>query len=135
MRWRSSTVPLDRCSRPDSPIGAPTDRMAEAGLAHAADLLAQHAGRGAPPRERPLLTRRRTQPARTSSVHTLKLVKVLGPNVLLIATSDASRPRAIKTLPMRGVLLRASKMCQCPPRNASNQAAKSMGPYGGGTPR
>src|SRR5258708_37508347 len=75
-----------------------------------------------------------TQPARTSSVHTLKLVNVLGPNVLLIATSEASRPRAINTLPMRGVLLRASKMCQCPPRKASNQAAKSIGPYGGGTP-
>jgi hypothetical protein len=46
-------------------------------------------------------------PARTSSVHSLKLSKVLGPNVLLIATSGASRPRAMSTLPMRGVLLRA----------------------------
>src|SRR5882672_10301835 len=95
-------------SKPDSAIEAPTNGMAEAGLAHADDLLATHPGRGAPKREqleywlghftqfdlltnlqRALLTRRRTQPARTSSVHTLKLVKVLGPNVLLIATSDA----------------------------------------------
>src|SRR6266851_668618 len=75
-----------------------------------------------------------TQAARTSSVHTLKLVNVLGPNVLLIATSEASRPRAINTLPMRGTLLRASKVCQCPPRKASNQAAKSIVPCGGGTP-
>jgi len=75
-----------------------------------------------------------TQPARTSSVHTLKLFNVLGPNVVLIATSEASRPRAINTLPMRGVLLRASKVCQCPPRKTSNHAAKSIGPYGGGTP-
>ena len=72
--------------------------------------------------------------ARTSSVQTLKLVKVLGPNVLLIATSAASRPRAISTLPMRGVLLRASKVYQRPSRKASNHAAKSIGPYGGGTP-
>src|ERR1700737_591402 len=76
---------------------------------------------------------RLTQLARTSSVHTLKLVSVLGPNVLLIATSEASRPRATNTLPMRGVLLRASKVCQCPSRKASNHAAKSIVPCGGGT--
>src|SRR6202043_4247360 len=74
------------------------------------------------------------QLAGTSSVHTLKLVNVLGPNVLLIATSDASRPRAINTLPILGTLLRASKVCQCPPRKASNHAAKSIVPCGGGTP-
>src|SRR5437762_6355093 len=74
------------------------------------------------------------QPVRTSSVHTLKLANVLGPNVLLIATSAASRPRAISTLPIRGVLLRASKVYQRPSRKASNQAAKSIGPYGGGIP-
>ncbi len=68
-----------------------------------------------------------TQPASTSSVHTLKLVNVAGPNVLLSATSAASRPRAINTLPIRGVLLRASKVCHCPPRKTSNQAAKSIG--------
>ena len=45
-----------------------------------------------------------TQPVGTSSVHTLKLVNAAGPKVLLRATSAASRPRAIKTLPMRGVL-------------------------------
>ena len=76
----------------------------------------------------------RNQPAATSSVHTLKLVNVLAPNALLSATSAASRPRAISTLPMRGMLLRASKVCHCPPRYTSNQAAKSIGPYGGGMP-
>ena len=50
-------------------------------------------------------------PALTSSVQTLKLFSVLGPNVLLIATSVASRPRAIKTRPIRGTLFRASKVC------------------------
>ncbi len=52
----------------------------------------------------------------TSSVRTLKLFSVLGPNVLLMATSDASRPRAINTRPIRGVLLRASKVYQWPSR-------------------
>ena len=52
----------------------------------------------------------------TSSVQTLKLFRVLGPNVLLIATSAASRPRAISTRPIRGTLLRASKVYQRPPR-------------------
>ena len=72
--------------------------------------------------------------AGTSSVQTLKLASVLGPKVLLSATSAASRPRAISTRPMRGVLLRASKVYQRPSRNTSNQAAKSIGPYGGGMP-
>src|SRR6185312_17473921 len=75
-----------------------------------------------------------TQPVGTSSVHTLKLVKVAGPKLLLSATSAASRPRAINTLPMRGVLWRASKVCHCPPRNTSNQAEKSIGASTGGTP-
>ena len=51
-------------------------------------------------------------PSLTSSVHTLKLFSVLGPKVLLIGTSVASRPRAISTRPMRGVLFRASKVYQ-----------------------
>lgn len=55
-------------------------------------------------------------PSLTSSVRTLKLFRVLGPKVLLMATSAASRPRAINTRPMRGVLLRASKMYQWPSR-------------------
>ena len=71
--------------------------------------------------------RERPQAPRTSSVHTLKLVKVLGPNVLLIATSEASRPRAISTLPIRGVLLRASNVYQRPSRNASNQPRNPSG--------
>jgi hypothetical protein len=74
--------------------------------------------------------KRSTQPARTSSVHTLKLVSVFGPNVLLMATSEASRPRAINTLPMPYVVARVegvpAAIEECP-----NHAAKSIGPYGG----
>lgn len=51
-------------------------------------------------------------PSLNSSVHTLKLFSVLGPKVVLIGTSAASRPRAISTRPMRGVLFRASKVYQ-----------------------
>src|SRR5687767_441071 len=35
-----------------------------------------------------------------SSVQTVKLSKVLGPNVVVMATSDASRPRAIRIRPI-----------------------------------
>ena len=52
---------------------------------------------------------------RSSSVHTLKLTSVLGPKVWIIGTSAASRPWAIKTRPIRGKLLRASKVYQWPP--------------------
>ena len=38
---------------------------------------------------------------------------MFGPNVVAIATSAASRPRAISIRPIRGVLKRASKMCHC----------------------
>jgi hypothetical protein len=51
-----------------------------------------------------------------SSVQTLKLTRVLGPNVVAMATSMASRPLAISTRPIRGMLLRASKVYQRPPR-------------------
>jgi hypothetical protein len=70
----------------------------------------------------------------TSSVQTMKLTSVLGPNVVLIATSIASRPLAISTRPIRGTLFLGSKRYQRPPIYASNQAAKSPGPWGGGTP-
>ena len=64
--------------------------------------------------------KRRLQAARqakaTSSAQTLKRCSVLGPKVLASATSQASRPRAISTRPMRGVLLRASKVYQRSPR-------------------
>jgi hypothetical protein len=53
---------------------------------------------------------------RTSSVTTWKPASVLGPKIVDSATSVASRPRAIRMRPMRGVLCRASKVCQCPPR-------------------
>src|SRR5271157_3105585 len=69
-----------------------------------------------------------------SSVQTLKLSRKLGPNVVAIATSEASRPLAMRTRLMRGTLLRGSKTCQRPPIQASNQAAKSPGGNGGGVP-
>jgi len=40
----------------------------------------------------------------TSTVITLKLASVQGPNEVTIATSVASRPRAIRMRPMRGML-------------------------------
>jgi hypothetical protein len=55
-------------------------------------------------------------PATTSSVITVKLLSVLGPKVVLIATSAASRPRTISTRPMRLMLLRTSKKVYHPPR-------------------
>jgi hypothetical protein len=51
----------------------------------------------------------------TSSVHTLKPTSVFGPNVWVIGTSQASRPWAIRMRPIRGSLLRGSKVCQRPP--------------------
>jgi hypothetical protein len=50
-----------------------------------------------------------------SSVQTLKLTSVFGPNVWVIGTSEASRPCAIRTRPIRGMLLRGSNICQRPP--------------------
>ena len=70
----------------------------------------------------------------TSSVHTRKLSSVLNPKEVLIAASAASRPRAINTRPIRGILCRASNVCQDPPRYASNHPEKSMGAGEGGTP-
>src|ERR1700722_216900 len=64
----------------------------------------------------------------TSSVQTLKLSRMFGPKVVAIATSNASRPRAIRTRPTRGTLLRGSNVCQRPPIQASNHAAKSPTP-------
>src|SRR5512132_1404946 len=64
-------------------------------LGDAGDLALLHvAARQPEPEFRPL-----GQPS-TSSVQTLKLVSVFGPKVVLIATSAASRPRAISTRPM-----------------------------------
>src|SRR6185295_7323649 len=51
-----------------------------------------------------------------SSVITVKLSRNAGPKVIAMATSDASRPRAIRTRPIRGMLLRGSKMYQRPPK-------------------
>ena len=52
----------------------------------------------------------------TSSVMILNFTNLVSPNVVVIAQSAASRPRAIKMRPMRGVLWRASKVNQRPPR-------------------
>jgi hypothetical protein len=52
----------------------------------------------------------------TSSVITLKPASVHGPNEVTIATSVASRPRAIRMRPMRGLLWRASHVYQRSPR-------------------
>src|ERR1700681_4656385 len=76
----------------------------------------------------------RISPPGISSIQTLKLSSVLGPNVVAIATSDASRPRAIRTRPMRGTLFRGSNICHRPPIQASIQAAKSPTAKGGGVP-
>ena len=52
----------------------------------------------------------------TFRVMTLKPASVHGPNEVTIATSVASRPRAIRMRPMRGLLWRASNVYQRPPR-------------------
>src|SRR5216684_5300443 len=52
----------------------------------------------------------------TSWVLTLKPARVHRPNEVTIATSVASRPRAIRMRPMRGVLWRASNVYQPPLR-------------------
>src|SRR6516162_2844993 len=63
----------------------------------------------------------------TSRVVTTNDLRDVCPNVVLIATSAASRPLAIRIRPIRGMLWRASNVCQRPPTNASNQALKSIG--------
>src|SRR5271170_2703344 len=45
--------------------------------------------------------------AAASSVQTTNFLSTFGPNVVAMATSAASRPRAISIRPMRGTLLRA----------------------------
>src|SRR6266436_3231542 len=54
--------------------------------------------------------------------------------IAVMVTTIASRPLATNTRPIRGMLFRGSKVYQRPPRYASNQAAKSIGPQGGGAP-
>ncbi len=58
---------------------------------------------------------RATSAGVTSSVTTLKPASVWGPNEVTIATSVASRPRAIRMRPMRGSLCRASNVYQRSP--------------------
>src|ERR1700742_5019905 len=72
--------------------------------------------------------------AATSSVTTLKWVRLAMPKEVVMATSEASRPTAISTRPMRGRLCRASTVHQRFARYTSNQALKSIGVYVGGIP-
>jgi hypothetical protein len=51
-----------------------------------------------------------------SSVTTVNCTSLLGPKLVEIATSVASRPRAMRIRQMRGVLCRASKVYHCPSR-------------------
>jgi hypothetical protein len=55
-------------------------------------------------------------PYGASSVKTWNDVSVHGPKLVTKATSVASRPRAIRILPMRGLLCRASNVYQRSPR-------------------
>jgi hypothetical protein len=55
------------------------------------------------------------------------------PNVVAIATSEASRPRPITTRPFRVALLRGSNVHHRSPSQTSIQAAKSIGAGSGGT--
>src|SRR5258708_11981679 len=64
----------------------------------------------------------------TSLVITLKLASVHGPNEVTIATSVASRPRAIKIRPMRGLLWRATYGFPRPPPATTNPPLKNTGP-------
>src|SRR3954467_14057394 len=56
-------------------------------------------------------------PWTAGSVTALKPTRVFGPNVKVRGTSAASRPRAIKIRPMRGSLLRGSKVCHRPQKD------------------
>ena len=55
---------------------------------------------------------RRAAASTTSSVTTVKFFSHVVPNEVVIATSAASRPVAISTRPIRGLLLRASNVHQ-----------------------
>jgi hypothetical protein len=55
-----------------------------------------------------------------SSAQTRKPDKVPGPKMCVRGTSAASRPCAMRTRPIRGALLRGSKVCHRPPRCRSH---------------
>src|SRR5258708_22344315 len=65
----------------------------------------------------------------TSLVVTLKLASVHGPNEVTIATSVASRPRAIKIRPMRGLLWRSHCGGLPPTGKALDPAVKTPPPH------
>ena len=56
---------------------------------------------------------------------TSNFLKRCGPNDVIMATSEASRPREMSIRPILGSLWRASNVYQPPSRYASNQALKS----------
>jgi hypothetical protein len=58
----------------------------------------------------------RTNVSATSSAQTSMVINCVGPKLVMVAVSTASRPWAIRMRPMRGVLWRASNVYQRPPR-------------------
>jgi hypothetical protein len=99
-----------RLGRTDVLLGFVQEAMLESSLAAACNVAPKSA------RCQLWQTSRPSQPVIISSVTTLKPMRMLGPNVVVMATSIASRPLAISTRPIRGTLLRASKVYQRPPR-------------------
>src|SRR5689334_23483913 len=71
----------------------------------------------------------------STSAHTVIDLNAAAPKVVIIATSRASRPRPMSTLPTRRALLRGSNVHQRSPRYTSIHAAKSIGAGSGGTYR
>ena len=65
--------------------------------------------------------------SKTSYVQTRNDFRTWGPNELMSGISAASRPRATTIRPIRGMLLRGSKVHHHPSRNTSIQALKSIG--------
>src|SRR5690242_21810344 len=63
----------------------------------------------------------------TSAAWTVMVCSRGPPNVVAIATSEASRPRPITTRPLRRAPLRGSKVHQRSSSHTSIQAAKSIG--------
>jgi len=69
-------------------------------------------------------------PRQSTSSVALEAPQVFGPKVLLMATSRPSRPRAINTRPMRGILFAHRRITTCRQGRPQNQPAKSIGPIG-----
>jgi putative flippase GtrA len=65
------------------------------------------------------------EPLVIASVQAPERSNEVGSNIIVMATFAASRPRASKTLQIRGASFLGSNVYQWPPKNASNHAAKS----------